>query len=612
MLTNDNFTSQYEGQHLTELVQKNDSLYYRSKLELKENSPFLVKHLEHWSQVSPDRPFLAERATDGSWTVLTYREAKLWVDSVGAMLLSHMPPLGARILIISENSILHGVVALAAMLIGVAVVPIAPNQVSTTRGMSRVNAIVEITHPYFVYLSAAALASSIQPILSPGCTHVTPDKIQSCKGARAKELPLTEASILQKRSAMVVGDAIAKIMFTSGTTGSPKGVVNTHRMLAAQQEQMAALWLFLKEHPPVLCDWLPWNHTSGGNNSFNMSLANGGTLYIDDGRPSLEAIEKTARNLIDVCPTWYTNVPLGYSALLPLLQKDTLLCEKFFSRLDLLVYGGAGISAQLWTAIDRLAKSVTGRSAPWASGWGLTETTSTTTITHFRVSGAGQIGTPLPGMDCRLRKHENAFSISVKGPNVTPGYFSDQTATSKAFDDEGFFITGDLVSFVDNSQPDRGLRFEGRLSEQFKLASGTWVAPSRIKQDLLAKTGPLVRDIIVEGVNRPWLIALLWINDEIANRDFGWKKELPAENANSKKLREFLSGVLSAYNSKCIGGSERIERAYILEEPPSVSAGDLTDKGTIYLGRFRALRQSFLDSLYESPADMIGATSKWI
>ncbi|MES2938731.1 MAG: AMP-binding protein [Pseudomonadota bacterium] len=582
----------------TSLVHRGSDLLYFSNDPLGPFPDTLLAHLAHWAQATPSAVFLAERVPGGGWATLTYGEAAQWVDAAARHLLRLRCVQGDRLLLVSENSIAHGVLALAALSVGVAVVPLSPSYLGSAVGLERVGHVVRIARPKFLHVSAQALATAAGPVRAEGATEVPPHDLQACRAETRSDAPAQLAAALQERRRAVDGSSVAKILFTSGTTGTPKGVINTQRMLCAQQQQMAQLWRFLGDHPPVLCEWLPWSHTSGGNNSFNMTLRNGGALYIDDGRPTLEGIAETARNIAEVRPTWYTNVPLGYSALLPVLQQDRALAGRFFSRLDLLVYGGAALSAEVWSGIDALARSVTGKPAPWASGWGLTETTSTIAITHGPVSAAGQVGTPLPGMTCRLSARDGLYAIAVKGPNVTPGYLGDAAATGVAFDDEGFFVTGDAVSFADAAAPDRGLRFEGRFAEQFKLASGTWVIPNRIKRALFAVTGPLVRDVVLEGPDRPHLAALLWLNDELARRDFGWSREIPWDDPRTAPLREHLERLLARHNAQCLGSSERLARWCVLADPPSTAQGELTEKGTIQIERFRALRQPLIDSLY--------------
>ncbi len=582
----------------TTLVRRAGDLLYSCDDPLRPFPESLLAHLAHWAAATPSSVFLAQRAAGGGWETLTYGEAGQWVDAVARHLLRLQCAHGDRLLLISENSIAHGVLSLAAMSAGVAVVPLSPTYLGSATGLERVADAVRIARPAFLYVSPLSLSAAAGPVRAEGAREILARDLQDCRAETDADAPPTLAAALEERRRAAGGDTVAKILFTSGTTGTPKGVINTQRMLCAQQQQMAQLWRFLDDHPPVLCEWLPWSHTSGGNNSFNMTLRNGGALYIDDGRPSLEGIAATARNLAEVRPTWYTNVPLGYSALLPLLQQDRALAERFFCRLDLLVYGGAVLSAQVWTGIDALARAATGAPAPWASGWGLTETTSTTTVTHFPVSAAGHIGTPLPGMRCRLTERDGLYAIAVQGPNVTPGYLGDEAATAAAFDGEGFFITGDAVSFADPGDPDRGLRFEGRFAEQFKLATGTWVVPNRIKRALFAITGPLVRDVVLEGPDRPHLAALIWLNDEIALRDFGWTRGLAWDDPRAALLHAHLAGQLALYNGQCLGSSERLARWCVLADPPSAAEGELTDKGTIHLKRFRALRRQRIETLY--------------
>ncbi|RTQ32930.1 feruloyl-CoA synthase [Variovorax gossypii] len=589
----------------TVMTHREGDVLYATRQPLQPYPPTLLDHLDTWARDAPERMFLAQREDrDEAWCSVSYAEAHERVHAVAQVLLQEGACAGSTLLLIDANSITHALLSLAAMSIGVIVLPMSPVHLQSAQGLARIESVAQRVRPGLAYIADA------------GACRPPHGEAASCRwlsagmlaGAVAHDADGATGERLREHRARIDADTPAKLLLTSGSTGLPKIVIHTQRMLCAQQQQMAQLWQFLEDSPPVLCDWLPWNHTSGGNNSFNMTLRNGGTLFIDQGRPTLKDIGQSIRNLREVSPTWYTNVPLGYAALLPHLEADASFAEAFFRRLDLLVYGGAPLPAELWRRMDAVCRRTTGHAARWASGWGLTETTSTSAITHFETTGTGEIGLPLPGMSLRLSPRRGLYAVAVKGPNVTPGYLDDDERTREAFDEEGFFRTGDLVSFVDPANPDAGLRYEGRSSDEFKLGSGIWVVPGRIKAQLLSHTGPLVQDVVVAGSGRLRLVVFLWLNAELVQRDFA----APADEAlgqgeDRAALLRFLEEAVAAYNAVHTGSSESLARACVLMEPPSAAFGELTDKGTINQRRFLSRRADLVEAQYVHAARQPGS-----
>jgi feruloyl-CoA synthase len=401
------------------------------------------------------------------------------------------------------------------------------------------------------------------------------------------------------RAAAISSADIAKILFTSGSTGQPKGVVNTHGMLAANQQMLRQCWPFLAHSPPVLLDWLPWHHTFGGNHNFNMVLRNGGTLFVDHGRPTAALIERTVENLRDVSPNLYFSVPAGYSMLLPYLEKDEALARHFLRDLRLFFSAAAALSQDIWDRLARLALAHLGRRLPIVAGWGSTETAPLATAVHFPVQRADVIGLPVPGVEVKLAPMGAKFELRVRGPNVTPGYHQAPDLTREAFDDEGFYRTGDAGKLLDPEVPEKGLVFDGRLAENFKLATGTWVHAGVLRTAVLAACAPVLQDLVICGEERAEVGILAWPNVS-ACRDLlgGTAPTEPAALVRAPQVVEAVLRGVRAHNRDHAGASMRIGRVRLLAEPPSMDADDITDKGYVNARAVRERRAELVDELF--------------
>jgi feruloyl-CoA synthase len=377
---------------------------------------------------------------------------------------------------------------------------------------------------------------------------------------------------------------VAKILFTSGSTGFPKGVPNTHAMLCANQQMIAQLWPFLEEgEPPVLVDWLPWSHTFGGNHNFNMVLFHGGTLLVDEGKPPPQLVGASLKNLMEVPPTLYFNVPAGYASLVPHLEKDDALRKAFFARLEVMFYAAAALPPDLWTRLVALAKKTTDRDVFMTTAWGSTETSPLATSAHFALEAAGNIGLPAPGVTLKLVPNGRKLEVRVKGPSVMSGYLGEPELTKQAFDEEGFYKIGDAVRFVDEKDPSKGLAFDGRVAEDFKLSSGTWVSVTNVRTGVVAQCGGLVSDVVVCGQDKDAIAILAW----------------PTANATIEAVRE----AIRAWNAKNGASSTRVWRCILLAEPPSIDAGEITDKGYVNQRATIERRAADVARLYAEPCD---------
>ncbi|HEX2331708.1 MAG TPA: feruloyl-CoA synthase, partial [Burkholderiales bacterium] len=438
------------------------SVLLRSPQKLGPYARCVTEWLVQWSDRAPDRVFLAERKGD-SWRKMTYRQTYGAVRRIAQALLDRGLGPERPVAILSDNGVDHALLALGAMHVGIPVAPVSPAYSLMSKDFGKLKYIFDLVRPGLVYavdppkfaLALAAVGAISTPV--------------------AELLETNPGSTQEREHAKVRPETLAKILFTSGSTGIPKGVVNTHRMLCANQQMLAQAWPFVEDRPPVVVDWLPWNHTFGGNHNFNLVLRNGGTMYIDGGKPVPGLVDTTARNLKEVAPTMYFNVPRGYDLLLPFLEKDAELRRNFFRDLDLLFYAAAALPQSLWDRLVRLARAENKPSLAMLSAWGSTETAPLATSVHFPMQRAGVIGLPVAECELKLVPSAGKLEVRVRGPNVTPGYYKRDDITRAAFDEEGFYRIGDAVKLADPADPAKGIVFDGRVAEDFKLSTGTWV-----------------------------------------------------------------------------------------------------------------------------------------
>ena len=537
--------------------------------------------LLHWYERAPERCFIAERKGDG-WRRVSYREALSDARRIGQALLNLGLDATRPVAILSDNSVDHALLALGAMHAGVPVAPISPAYSLMSRDFAKLKAIFELLRPGLVFAAepekfAAALAAV-------GATS-TPV---------AKLLETNPGSSLELAFSRLGPQTVAKILFTSGSTGAPKGVINTHRMLCANQQMLAQVWPFLEDRVQTIVDWLPWNHTFGGNFCFNMILRNGGTLYVDGGKPAPGLVEATVRNLREISPTLYFNVPRGFDLLLPHLENDAALRRSFFRELDMLFYAGAALPQNLWERLEALALAEKRGELAMLSSWGSTETAPSAAAVHFPIERAGVIGLPNPGCELKLLPAAGKLEVRVKGPHVTPGYFRRPDLSAEAFDEEGYYRIGDAMRFADPARPELGLVFDGRVAEDFKLGTGTWVHVGALRVKLIAAGNPLIQDAVITGHDRNEVGALVFLS--AAARDLA-----------AAEVRARIGAALAALAAEG-GSSTHPVRALILDEPPSIDAGEITDKGYINQRAVLERRAALVEALYASPppADVVG------
>ncbi|MGE0709691.1 MAG: feruloyl-CoA synthase [Planctomycetota bacterium] len=576
--------------------------------------------LRRWAGERPEATFLAEREGDG-WRRLSWRDALDHAQRLGQALVERGASLERPVMILSGNGIEHGLLTLAGFLVGAPVVPVSVAYSLRSHDHARLRALTALLTPGLVFAAegepyAAALEAVLEAsragegdAAEGGAAEVVTLSPAPGLGATpfAELLAGAPGDAFRDAAAAVGPDTVAKILLTSGSTGTPKGVLNTHRMLCANQQALAQVWPFVEEAPPVLVDWLPWSHTFGGNHDLNLVLRNGGTLYVDDGRPQAgAAFAPTLRNLREVQPTIQFNVPVGYALLVQALEDDPSLARAFFERVQAVFYAAAALPQDAWARLDAAAEGAIGERVWLTTAWGCTETSPLVTSAHFSSESAGNIGVPVPGCELLLAPVEGKLELRVRGPNVTPGYHRDPERSAAAFDAEGFYRTGDAATLIDPAQPPRGVSFSGRVAEDFKLRSGTWVHVGALRTAVLSAAGGLLSAAVVLGQDqeRPALAA--WLDPgeaarvlEVAGEDA--QEDLPAL-LRSAALHAALRARLQAYNAEQ-GGSRQVVRVLLLADPPSLDAGELTDKGYVNVGRVLERRPDLLARAYaQQPA----------
>ncbi|OFZ92346.1 MAG: feruloyl-CoA synthase [Betaproteobacteria bacterium RIFCSPLOWO2_02_67_12] len=545
----------------------------------------LTERLAHWAAEAPDRILAAQRDARGDWRTLTYRDAHVRARRIAQALLERGLSVERPVAILSENGIEHLLLLLAAMHVGVPCAPVSPAYSLVSTDHAKLRFIISLATPGLVFASDAdRFAKAIDAAI--------PKSTERVLGREFAKLEATPATAQVDAAHAGTGpDTIAKFLFTSGSTGQPKAVINTQRMLCSNQQMLAQALPSLAAAPPVLVDWLPWHHTAGGNHNIGITLYNGGTLYIDGGRPLPGLIEHTVRNLREVSPTIYFNVPRGYEALLPYLRNDATLRKTFFSRLGLIQYAAAVLPQPVWKAYDELALETCGERILWITGYGATETAPFAMSTNRGAARAGTVGLPVDGLEMKLAPVNDKLEARFRGPSITPGYWRQPELTRAAFDEEDFYRTGDAMRFLDPEDPQQGLEFDGRLTEDFKLTTGTWVSVGPLRAGVIAAGAPFIQDVVITGHGRDEVGALVFPNLAAC-------AALDAE-ARRARLREIFEGL--ARDST--GTSNRITRVLLLEAPPSIDAGEITDKGSINQRAVLEARAALVEALYAEPPD---------
>jgi feruloyl-CoA synthase len=589
--------------------QPDGTVLLRPRATLGRYPASLTDTLEHWAGTAPDRVLIARRDADGVWIEVSYRDVLARVQRIAAGL--HARGLSAErpILILSGNSIEHFMLGLAAMWAGVPYCPVSPAYSLVSQDLGRLRYIMGLLTPGLVAaFDTPAFERAVAT--APADAEIVGDADISGKAVTTlPELETAPSSSLVEAHQRVGADSIGRFLLTSGSTGQPKAVITTHRMICSNALAVREALPFLVDEPPVLLDWLPWNHTFGGSHNIGLVLLNGGSLYIDDGKPMPATFAETLRNLREISPTVYFNVPKGFELLAHHLQQDACLRSKFFARLRANFFAGASLAQHTWDALDSASVRERGAKTPMLSGLGATETGPSVTFTTPAMGRSGVIGLPAAGNLVKLAPVEDKLEIRVRGPGVTPGYWREPQLTAAAFDEEGYYRMGDAVRLLDEHDPTRGLVFDGRIAEDFKLASGTWVSVGPLRAELIAALAPIAQDVVIAGLNRDYVAALIVPDLRACARHVQREGIGYSEVAAHEEIVAWIRSRLQRHAERNPGATRRVRCAALLPSSPSLDEGEVTDKGSINQRAVLRCRAELVAALYaEIPSTVVITT----
>lgn len=570
----------------------------------------ITDKLVHWAEIKPSHTFIGRRnPTTRDWEKLSYAETLEKTKSVAQYLLNLEFSPNETVVILSENSLEHALLVLASVHIGITYTPISPPYSLVSDDFGKLKHCLELMTPKVIFAQSGKVyqkALELAKTLFPEVIIITAD---GENGIRFEEMPLTRPTTdVETAAAKVNADAIAKVLFTSGSTGFPKGVMNHQGMWCANLQQITQVLPFMQQQPPVFIDWLPWNHTFGSNHNFGLALYNGGTILIDDGKPTPRGIEETVQNLREISPTAYFNVPKGFEMLIPYLEKEPALRENFFKNLNILFYAGASLAQPVWNRLEELAVETIGVKIPIITGLGCTESGPSAMFANWGGAFSGLLGVPVAGMDVKLVPDGDKMEARYKAPNVTKGYWRNPEATAAAFDEEGYYKTGDAVKFLDEANPDKGLVFDGRIAEDFKLSTGTWVSVGVLKAKVISTGSPIIQDVVLAGLDKEYIGAILFLNADACRKLANLSSEISNREAFlHTEVEKFVNKWLMEFNKTSTGSSTVIKKYIIALDPPSIDLGEITDKGSLNQRAVLKHRASLVNGMY-SPLTPDGGT----
>jgi feruloyl-CoA synthase len=569
----------------------------------------LTDRLLHWAAAEPEHTLAAKRHQGGDWRRISYREALHSARCIAQGLIDLKLSVDRPVAILSDNDLEQLLLSLGAMMAGVPFAPISAAYSTVSQDYGKLRHILGMLTPGLVFASSASgygkaitatVGSDVTVVLTSG--HIDGRKTLSFDDLLAT-VPTAQ---VDEAHAKVGPDTIAKFLFTSGSTKLPKGVINTQRMLCSNQQMILQCFPSLGEVRPVLVDWLPWNHTFGGNHNVGLTIYNGGTLYIDEGKPTPQLIGETLRNLREISPTVYFNVPKGFEEIANALEADTALRDRFFSRVNMLFFAGAGLSQPVWDKLDAVAEQACGERIRMLTGLGMTETAPFAICANGAEVKSGYIGLPAPGMELKLVPNAGKVEVRYRGANVTPGYWRAPEQTADSFDDEGFYCSGDALKFIDPARPDLGFAFDGRIAEDFKLATGTFVSVGPLRARVIGAGDPCVQDVVVAGINRNEIGLLIFPRLDNCRALAGLPAGAPTLDVlNSPPVTRFFQQLVNQMHASGTGSATRVARALVLVDPPSIDRGEITDKGSINQRMVLQHRDALVEQLYAGDEGVI-------
>ncbi len=581
--------------------------YLRAEQPLQSHAQRMTDRLQHWAQTAPDRSFLARRekradGSSGDWQHVTYGQAWERARHIAQSLIDKGLSAERPVLILSENDLEHAQLAMGCLMAGVPFVPTSPAYSLISQDFDKLRHVIKTVTPGLVFAAdsarygraiAATIASDIPVVLTHG-------QLEGRSTLTFDDLLATPVTDQVDAAMAATGpETITKFLFTSGSTKLPKAVINTQRMWCANQQQMAQSMPVITQEPLVLVDWLPWNHTFGGNHNFGMVLYNGGTLYIDDGKPTPALIGETLRNLREVAPTVYFNVPTGFEAIANAMKTDAQLRKTLLSRVQMFFYAGAALSQPVWDSLFESAEAEVGERIVMTTGMGMTESGPFGLFVTNPDVRAGDLGVPTPGMDVKLVNMGDKVELRYRGPNITPGYWRALAETAEHFDEEGFFCSGDAVKWIDETDVHQGLKFDGRIAEDFKLATGTFVSVGPLRGKIIAAGAPYIQDVVLTGLNLKEVGAMVFPTPAVRALS-----GLPADTAMADVLASAaviarFQTIIDNLAQAATGSANRIARMCLLAEPPTIDRGEVTDKGSINQRAVLTHRAETVKALHE-------------